>query len=234
MKTRKSDIAMKNVSGLSFWIIIPAHNEEKRIPQVIRSVKNITKNIIIVDDGSKDKTSKIAKNENVIVLRHMVNLGKGAALKTGCDYAVRNGAKILVVMDADGQHKAEDVPRLVNTLKENNLDIVFGGRKWNQNMPVVFKIGNLFLSTMADGLFRMRVKDTQSGFRAFTSEAYKKIRWESSDYSMESEMISKVGKNHLKYREIPIQTIYLDKYKGTTIFNGVKIAFESLLWKLRR
>ena len=83
-------------------------------------------------------------------------------------------------------------------------------------------------------MYKIKLKDTQCGYRAFSAKAYKKIKWKSSDYSMESEMIANVGKHHLKYAEIPIQTIYSDKYKGTTIVDGIKIVFNMLLWKIRR
>jgi glycosyltransferase involved in cell wall biosynthesis len=216
------------------WVIIPACNEEKRLPDVLQRLQSITRNYIVVDDGSTDKTKEIAEKNGAIVLKHIINMGKGAALKTGCDYAYSRGAKIILVMDADGQHKPEDIPRMVNTLVQNKLDIVFGGRKPNKNMPGVFKLGNSGLSWLTNILYNVKIKDTQSGFRGFTSKSYKKIRWTSNDYAMESEMIANVGKKHLKYKEIPIQTIYLDKYKGTTIFNGLKIGFETLFWRFSK
>lgn len=215
------------------WIIIPARNEEKRILPVIRKTKKFADNVIVVDDGSNDSTRKILEKEDVLVLKHIVNMGKGAALKTGCDYAKKHGAEILVVMDADGQHKPEDVPKLVHTLEKNNLDIVFGSRQQNKRMPFIFRWGNQVLSRLTQGITKVKIQDTQCGFRAFTINAYRKIRWEATDYTIESEMVAKVGKNHLKYKEIPIQTIYLDKYKGTTIFHGLKIGFETLLWRIK-
>jgi hypothetical protein len=162
-------------------------------------------------------------------------LGKGAALKTGCDYAFfKRDAEIVVAMDADGQHKAEDVLRLINTIKSKKLDVVFGGRKIDKNMPFVLKIGNLGLSLMTRIMYGVKIDDTQSGFRAFTKKAYSKIRWISDDYSMESEMIARISKHKLKYYEIPIKTIYLDRYKGTTVLNGIKIGLQILLWKIKR
>ena len=83
-------------------------------------------------------------------------------------------------------------------------------------------------------LYNIKIKDTQSGYRAFSVEAYKKIRWRSSDYSMESEMIANVGKHKLKYEQIPIETIYTDRYKGTTVLDGVKIVFNMLWWRISK
>jgi glycosyltransferase involved in cell wall biosynthesis len=214
------------------FVIIPAYNEQGRISSVINKVKKYSKNIIVVDDGSKDRTSDAAEKNGVILLQHIVNLGKGAALKTGCEYALKKGAKRLIFIDADGQHKPTDIPKFLSVLKD--ADIVFGSRKLNRKMPFVLKSGNLFINRMSRMLFGVDLKDTQSGYRAMTANAYRKIRWQSSSYSVESEMVALVGKKRLKYKEITIQTIYSDKYKGTTIFDGIKIVFNMIWWKIIR
>ena len=112
------------------FIIIAAYNESKNFGKVLTELKKEHKNIIVVDDGSKDNTFSIAKKSGATVLKHVVNLGKGAAMKTGCDYAVKFGADILVLMDADGQHEPKEVPNLLNKLKDT--DIIFGYRKFNK------------------------------------------------------------------------------------------------------
>jgi len=216
----------------ALFIVIPGKNEQKNIGKVIRKAKKYCQNVVVVDDGSTDRTATVAKNEGALVLRHVINLGKGAALKTGCDYAIHEGAKRIIVMDADGQHDPKEIPRFVAALK--NSDIVFGIRKFDRNMPNVMKIGNWFINKMTRELYDVGIKDTLCGYRAFTSSAYLKIRWNASDYSMESEMVANVGRHKLKYKEINIDTIYNDKYKGTTIFDGMKIAMDLLYWKLRR
>lgn len=214
------------------WVIIPAYNEEKRIKEVIQKTKKYSKSIIVVDDGSKDSTYKVAKKLNIVALKHIVNLGKGAALKTGCDYAIKNSAKRLIVLDADAQHDPKEIPKFIKNL--NKVDIVFGYRKLNEDMPFILKFGNGVIRSVTKILYNINLKDTQSGYRAFTAQAYKKIRWNSCDYSMESEMITKAGKHHLKYVEIPIQTIYSDKYKGTTIIDGIKIVLNLIWWRLTK
>ena len=105
-------------------------------------------------------------------------------------------------------------------------------RKLNKKMPVILKVGNWFINKTINFLYGIKIKDSQCGYRAFTLKAYKKLRWKASDYSMESEMIAKIGKYNLHYAEIPIETIYSDKYKGTTILDGIKIVFNLFLWKL--
>lgn len=214
------------------FVVIPAYNEEKYIQQVIRRTKKYTPNVIIVDDGSQDNTSTIAENEGTIILRHATNLGKGAALKTGCDYACQKGAQNIIVIDADSQHNPERIPEFLENLKEN--EIVFGYRELSGNMPFVLRAGNWFINKITSFLYGLKLKDTQCGYRAFTANAYKKIRWNALDYCMESEMIAKAGKHNLKYRQVPIQTIYSDKYKGTTVVDGVKIVFRMFGWRLFR
>ena len=212
------------------WAVIPAYNEEKSIIGIIKKTKKYVDNVVIVDDGSRDKTKELGEKAGAIVVRHIVNLGKGAALKTGCDYAINKGAKFIIALDADAQHSPDDVPRFIEKLKK--YDIVFSYRKTSRKMPLVLRFGNWFISNVVMALYGVSLNDTQCGFRAFSKEAYKKIRWNASDYSMESEMISRAGKQRLKYVQIPIETIYSDKYKGTTVIDGIKIVLNMFWWKL--
>jgi len=221
---------LKNLN--KFWVIIPAHNEEKHIEKVIKKAKNFAKNILVVDDGSNDKTSFVAEKSGVFVLKHIVNLGKGAALKTGCEYAIKKGAEKIVVLDADGQHDPKEIPNFVNALKK--ADIVFGYRRLNKKMPFVLRYGNWFIFFMTNLLFGLKIVDTQCGYRAFKSKVYNKIKWNAQDYSMESEIIANAGNHHLKYSQIPIETIYSDKYKGTTVIDGIKIVLNMVWWRLSR
>ena len=123
------------------WIVIPAYNEARNISKVIDNTRKFAHQIILVDDGSKDKTyEKVNKKKGVTALKHIVNLGKGAALKTGCDYAVLQGAQRIVVLDADGQHDPKEIPKFLRQLDKH--DIVFGYRKLNKKMPFLMKLGN--------------------------------------------------------------------------------------------
>jgi len=216
-------------------VIIPAYNEERTIGSVIKSIPEVNGRIsktevIVVDDGSKDKTKEIAEKNGALVLSHRVNLGKGAALKTGCDAAIMKNADIIVILDSDGQHDPSEIPPLLEKLKEN--DIVFSRRIKRENMPLFAKIGNFGLKFFTRLLFNVNVNDPQSGFRAFTKECYEKIRWNTTGYSVENEIIARVGINKLKYSEILIKTIYKDKYKGTTLLDGFKILVDMIILRL--
>ena len=211
------------------WVVIPAYNEEKNIIGIIKKSKKYVDNVLVVNDGSIDKTKAVSEKAGAVVISHIINLGKGAALKTGCDFAVKKGAKFIIALDADAQHNPDDIPRFVE--KSKKYDIIFCYRKTSRKMPIILRFGNWFISNIVRLLYGVGLNDTQSGFRAFSREAYSKIRWNASDYSMESEMISRAGKQKLKYVQIPIETIYSDKYKGTTVIDGIKIVINMIWWK---
>ncbi|MCF7860992.1 glycosyltransferase family 2 protein [Candidatus Woesearchaeota archaeon] len=215
------------------FVVIPAYNESKTISTVIDRTKKFADNIIIIDDGSSDNTYDVASATGAsYVLQHIVNMGKGAALKTGCDYAVKKGAKTIIVMDGDDQHDPKVIPHLIEAL--NHADLIIGSRKMGGDMPFILMLGNLFIQYMTKLLYNIQIRDTQSGFRAFSSKNYRKIRWESTGYSMESEMIANACLAGLKIKEIPIKTIYHDNYKGTTVLDGLKIIINMVRWRLFR
>ncbi|EKD75939.1 MAG: glycosyl transferase [uncultured bacterium] len=213
--------------------VIPAHNESKHIRKVIDKARQYVDYVIVVDDGSNDDTNVIAKSfgGNVVALRHTINLGKGATLKTGCEAASRLKVDAIVCMDADNQHKPESIPQFIKALQEKKVDIVYGMRQFNNKMPFMMLVGNYTLSKVISWLFHVVIHDTQSGYRAFTREAFNKLSWESSGYEAETEMIVRASEQKLKYAEIDIETIYNDNYKGTTALDGVRILLYILRWK---
>ncbi|MAH33168.1 dolichyl-phosphate mannose synthase [archaeon] len=214
------------------FAIVPAYNEEKHINKIVKEIRKYVDEVVVVDDGSNDRTKEIAEKSKAVVLKHIINLGKGATLKTGCDYAVKNNAKVMIAIDADAQHDTKEIPKFLESIKSS--DIVLGYRKPSKHMPLILKLGNGFINKTIKFLYGVSIRDSQCGYRAFTAKAYRKLRWKASDYSMESEMIAKIGRHKLKYKEIPIETIYSDKYKGTTILDGFKIVFNLLFWKLNK
>jgi len=214
-------------------IIIPAYNESERIDGVLDATKKLGyKDVIVIDDGSQDykETAKIVNRYGYGFLRHILNLGKGSALKTGCDFAYNEGYDQMVIMDADGQHDPKEIPVFIKNLA--STDIVFGSRKYNKKMPALMHFGNNCINAIAARLFKIKLRDVLSGFRAFTRETYKKIRWDSEGYTVEAEMIANTSRRGLRYKEISIKTIYPDTYKGTTIFDGLNIVSHMFWWKV--
>jgi glycosyltransferase involved in cell wall biosynthesis len=214
---------------LNFYVVIPAYNEDLRIGEVIQQVKSFTKNIIVIDDGSSDKTAEVVKNLGVTVFRHRINLGKGAAMKTGVEAAFLLGAEVVVLMDADGQHNPKYIPQFLEKINEG-YDIVFGSRNFSFGVPLVRFLGNKFGSVLINLLFGIYRSDLLCGFMAFTKKTYLKIKWDSPRYGVETEIVVRTGKNKLKYTEVPIETIYIDKYKGVTILDAIGILFNIPHW----
>lgn len=213
--------------------VIPAHNEEKYISEVVKGTKKYVSQVIVVDDASTDKTGELAKKAGAIVLRHVVNLGLGGTLKTGCDAAILLNAKIIVTLDGDGQHDYSEIPKVTSHIIIKKVDAVFGERPFSRNMPFVKKMGNHFFHLFSKHIFGIKVRDTQTGYRAFTTEAYKKIRWASADYAVASEMLINAEKHKLNYVPQEVKTIYHENQKGTTILDGLKIANKMIHLKFR-
>lgn len=215
-------------------VIIPAYNEGKRVISVLNEVLEVFDGeVVVVDDGSKDDTgdllqSKFGLEKKVLLVRHFLNLGKGAAMKTGAGLAWKRGAKAIIFLDADGQHNPKFLKDFIKGLKTNG--IVFGYREMGTEMPFIRKYGNLFAIGLVKSLFRLRRKDLLCGYMAFSRDAYEKIKWDSSRYGVETEISTKVGKKRLSFLEIKTDTIYIDKYKGTTILDALRILTKIPGW----
>ena len=211
--------------------VIPAYNEEKHIGDVVRETKKFVDEVIVVDDSSKDNTEKFAMGAGAVVLRHVINLQKGGALKTGCEAAITLGADIIITLDGDGQHDPNEIFSLLRKLKK--YDLVIGARKFNKNMPLNSRVGNRFLTWLSQLLFRNKITDSQTGYRAFNANIYPKITWESTDYGIETEMIKNISKHNISHAEVEVKTIYNDNYKGTTPFDGLKILANMISWRVK-
>jgi glycosyltransferase involved in cell wall biosynthesis len=226
---------------MNIFIVIPFYNEEKHIAKVLKEVSEYAASseqklpIVVVDDGSTDNSRlkiKDCKLKNLTVLTHKINLGKGAAMKTGADYAFAEGADAVIFMDGDNQHSAEDLRKFLELLKLGKFDVIFGTRNYSYGVPLVRFLGNKFASVVLAILFNIYVSDVLCGFKALTKKAYKKIRWDSSGYGVETEMVVRTGKSNLKFNEVPVQSIYHDKTKGVTVLDAFGILFEVVKWKL--
>lgn len=221
------------------FVVIPAYNEEKSIASVLQGLqKQEYANIIVIDDCSKDATSHIAEEHGAMVLRHRINLGQGAALKTGIDCALEQGADIIITFDADGQHCPEDIPALVRPIEEGNADITLGSRFLNgkSNVPfmkrLVLKAGILFTWACS----RIKLTDTHNGLRAMSRKAAKTIQLHENRMAHASEIIDEIHRRRIRYEEVPV-TIQYTKYsmkKGQSAFNAFEIAFQMILRKLMR
>lgn len=189
-------------------IIIPAHNEEESIAEVIIGLRNIVPNFerVVINDGSTDKTGDIVAGLGEKQINLLTNLGYGQALQTGLKYAVLCGYDIIVSMDADGQHRPEDVPRLVNALQESNAAMVIGSRFYDgtaYNTPISRRLGQLLFSYLSRVLLDQRIYDTSSGFKALRADTCKVIM-EGAFMDFHIETIVLLSLFHQKIVEVPI------------------------------
>ncbi len=216
------------------FVVVPAYNEEETIGIVINNLREKgLKNIIVVNDGSSDRTEETARNMGVEVYSHVINTGLGGALDTGISAALLKGADIIVTCDADGQHDAEDVKRVAESIAKNNADVIIGSRIRSEGMPIIRKIGNYGLNFITYLLFGIYVADTQSGLRAFSKKAAEKIEIKMSGMEVSSEIIKEIGRHKLEVKEVPIKAIYTDYSfkKGQKNLNAFRIIYKLIMGK---
>ncbi|MBI4058756.1 glycosyltransferase family 2 protein [Candidatus Microgenomates bacterium] len=216
--------------------VIPAFNEEKRIWKVIRDAAKYVDKIIVVDDGSCDKTAQQVKNRKAIVLTHRFNLGQGAALQTGFDYAKKINADIVITFDADGQFKASEIPRVIKPILEGRIDAVLGSRflGGTVDMPLsrrmTLRLGIIFTNIF----YGIKLTDTFNGFRAFSSGAIHKINLTQNRMAHAAEIIDQIQLHKLKFVEVPVTVIYNKNTfnKGLRNINAFKLFFDLITKKL--
>ncbi|TSA45604.1 glycosyltransferase family 2 protein [bacterium] len=220
------------------YLVIPAFNEGEIIVDVIDDIKKHGfSNIIVVDDGSKDDTYEKANNViGVTALKHKLNRGYGATVKTGVEAAKMLDADIVVTFDGDGQHDPGDIAEMISPIVNSDCDVVLGTRLLDTaGMPfykiIANQVGNFFTWL----LFGIWVTDSQSGFRAFSRNAIEKIKTKSERYEYSSEIIREIKHKKLKFKEAPIKVRYtqysMGKAQKQTFTNGLKTLFK-MVWNL--
>jgi len=189
--------------------LIPAYLEEKRIAGVVREVLNYIRPVIVIDDGSPDKTAAEAAAAGAIVIRHEKNLGKGAALNTGFAYAIKQQFDYVITMDADGQHAPDDIPRFIEEYQRSGAVALVGNRMADPGrMPLVRKLTNIFMSWYLSRQMGQSVPDTQNGFRLYGAQALPFVETKSSRYAAESETLLRLAAHGVKIGSVPVKVIY--------------------------
>jgi glycosyltransferase involved in cell wall biosynthesis len=227
------------------WVIIPAYNEKEVIGQTISGVKKYCGNVLVVDDGSRDGTAEKAAEAGSFVLRHIINRGQGAALRTGIKYALREGADIIITYDADGQFEAAEIEKIIAPVVSGEYQITLGSRfirsfvipelsqaisgiQSKNNIPFTRKITLKAATLFTRIISGLAVSDTHNGFRAISREAAKKINIRQDRMAHSSEIIQEISRLGLKYKEVPVTVKYTDysRRKGQKIAGALKILFD--------
>lgn len=216
--------------GMDVWVVIAAFNEEKVIGETIRGLLPHVKSIVVVDDGSTDETSAAARATKVRVLRHVVNLGQGAALQTGIDFALASGATHICTFDADGQHPPTSISDLVEAIELTGADVVLGSRFLASTPSMPRSRRYLLLAARAFTRLQtgLRLTDVHNGLRLFTRDAAEKLRLKQPRMAHASEILSLISKNKLKFIEVPTSIAYTpySLAKGQSMMGSFKILFD--------
>lgn len=217
------------------WVVVPAFNEAPVIGEVVAELRSVFGHVVCVDDGSGDDTAAIALRAGAHVVRHPVNLGQGAAIQTGVEYArARPGARVFATFDADGQHRVADLVAMLDRLAEGDVDIVIGTRFAGGPVGGTPPLKRLVLraaARLSPASRRLGLTDAHNGLRVFTRAVADQLSLTMSGMSHANEFIALIDENHWRVAEVPVQILYTDYSlsKGQPLLNGVNIVFDGFL-----
>ena len=223
------------------WIVVPAYNEASVIGDVITDIRSVFDHVVCVDDGSKDGTGDHALRAGAHVVSHPVNLGQGAAIQTGIEYArSRPGAQVFATFDADGQHRLKDAVAMIDRLSTDDVDMVVGTRFAEPSAskpPLLKRIILRVAAFVSPNSRQLRLTDVHNGLRVFNKKVADGLNITMSGMSHASEIISLIVENRWRVAEESVEIVYTDysMSKGQPLINGVNIVFDGLLrGRLRR
>ncbi|BBZ41910.1 glycosyltransferase family 2 protein [Mycobacterium conspicuum] len=217
------------------WIVVPAFNEAAVIGEVVTDLRAVFDHVVCVDDGSADGTGEIALRAGAHLLRHPVNLGQGAAIQTGIEYARKQpGAKVFATFDADGQHRIKDLTAMIDRLAAGDVDVVIGtrfGRGLASRPPLLKRIVLRTAAWLSPRGRRLGLTDTNNGLRVFNKKVADGLDITMSGMSHANEFVMLIAENHWRVAEEPIEVLYTEysKSKGQPLLNGVNIIFDGFL-----
>ncbi|MGD9873458.1 MAG: glycosyltransferase family 2 protein [Kiritimatiellia bacterium] len=217
-----------------YCVLMPAFEEEKNIAEVVRAALKYCPQVIVVDDGSSDKTASVADQAGAIVHRHETNRGKGAALQTGFAIARARECDAVITMDADGQHKAEEIPRFMEAYERTRIPVLVGNRMADPvGMPLIRRLTNRFMSHMLSGLMKQYIPDTQCGFRLFASDLTPFVPTESAGFAAESEILLYVARRGIRMDSVRVSAVYSGEEQSKVRPVSDAIRFFGMIWRNR-
>lgn len=222
------------IDNSDVWLVVPLYNEAKVISGVIKDALNLFPKIVCIDDGSVDGSAILAERAGAVVVRHPINLGQGAALQTGFDYARTDPLmKYVVTFDSDGQHRPEDAQAMVTRLRHEPLDVVLGSRFLDSRTKpgllkrIVLKLAVVF-TNLTTGV---QLTDAHNGLRALTRAALDTVVIRQNRMAHASEIVTLIGRAKLRFAEHPVHILYTDysRAKGQSLWNSVNILVDILM-----
>ena len=194
---------------MKICVLIPAYNEAKTIQSLVEEVRKYIPDVLVIDDGSIDKTAPLAESAQAKVCYQPINRGKGAILRQGFEEALRQGFDWVLTMDADGQHSPQDIPVFLEKTQQGTAGMVIGNRLNDRGeMPAVRWVTNHLMSFLISRLVHQEIPDTQCGFRLIHRDILQKVQLESARFDIESELVIQTVKSGFKITSVPIRSIY--------------------------
>lgn len=218
-------------------VAIPCLNEERCIGSIVVKAKKFANSIVVIDDGSIDGTAEIAAGAGAMVQQHGHNRGYGAAIRSALEKGRQLGADVLVILDGDGQHDPEDIPKLVKPLLDGEADVVIGSRFLGaaKKPPFYRRLGQRALTAITNAGSGQKISDSQSGFRAYSAKALKQLNLAENGMSVSSEMQFAISKAGLRVAEVSIDVAYTGKAKRSPLGHGISVFSRVLvLFSLRQ
>lgn len=195
--------------GLRACTLIPAYNAAHTIGPLIRQIKQLGLEIVVINDGSTDATARIATEAGALVISHLRNQGKGSALRTGFAFALHAGYEAVVTLDSDGQHDPQEIPRLLDVAADPQAAIVVGHRLVDgRQMPIARRWTNRVMSAIVSSLTRQQIPDSQCGFRVVRREVLASVRLSSRHFDLETELLLAATTRGWRITSVPIRAIY--------------------------
>ena len=216
---------------MKITIGIPAYNEEKSIALIITKLKKITDSIIVCDDGSSDMTAEISKNLGATVISHKKNMGYGVAINSIFQKSKELNVDLLVTFDADGQHRVEDIQKVIEPIKNNVADLVIGSRFLDKksDVPNYRKIGIKVITQVTNASIRKKLTDSQSGFRAYNGQVLSQIFPSDMGMGISTEILIKSSSKGLRIMEVPITILYSgDTSTHNPVSHGTSVLFSTI------
>ncbi len=211
-------------------LLLPAYNESRAIGQIIREASAFIRDIVVIDDGSTDRTAEIASASGAVCLSNPTNLGKGAALRKGFAYALVKGYELVFTMDSDGQHEPSDIPRFLTHFAETAPDILIGARlKSRETMPLLRRLNNALISSIGSRLCRQTVPDFQSGYRLIHTAVLRRVSLETERYETEAELLLKAARLGCRIESLPIESRYGHYISDIKPFREIRLFIRLLL-----
>ena len=212
--------------------VIPVHNEEGTIQSIAKETSGYVDNVLVIDDGSTDRSSQEATAGGAKVFRIDRNQGVGAAYRKGLEIAKEHEAEIILRLDGDGEHYPSDIPNLLEPILKGEADMVLGNRvKYFDSAPTIMRLGNWGLTKITNALTRSKIADSQSGLKAIRTSALEGINLTANRYEIESELILEARRKGLRIVEVPVK---YEKYvRGVTVWHGIRVAVFLILKALR-